>query len=136
MGGNGQRMGKNEIKTLQKTVLMYAPAGLGGAAHEAAEGEVAGVVLAILVVIVAVRVLLCAAGVVDHGEGRRVGVAGRVELGAGVAALEGRAAQRPLLAPALARPAVELMTPSLRDEPRVVELRASRANGPTYDPRR
>ena len=66
-----------------------------GRAHEAAEGEVAGVAASV-------------AGVVGHGEGGRVGVAARVELGGGVAALEGRAAQRPLLALALAPPAEPL----------------------------
>ena len=74
------------------------------AAHEATEGKVAGIDA--LLVPVWIGASGCAAGVVGHGEGVRVGVAGGVELGAGVAALEGRAAQRPFLALALACPTV------------------------------
>ena len=83
----------------------------GWNAHEAAEGEVAGV---------AASVIGSAAGVVGHGQRVFVRVAGRVELGGGVAALEGRAAQRPL--PALhARPAVEHAAPLRRQQPRAWE---------------
>ena len=73
------------------------------AAHEAAEGEVAGVALAV-------------AAVVNHGEGGRVGVAARVELGARVSAFEGRAAQHPLGGIAKPSPCVERRGPLPRSD--------------------